>query len=308
MGVPVYGFSGYSGAGKTTLIEKLVASLKAKGLRTAVVKHDRHDFEVDRPGKDSWRFTRAGADISLITSETKSALVEQRALSLPQALSRIRDVDLILVEGWKFENFPQIGLCRKAAGKGFPKAVGAYAAVVTDREDIPPGIPRFSFDDIEGLTAFLLEQKPDFTRFHAREQAKMADAGEKPPARRPAAAARVLVNGGTLRLLRTGSMKKGDGLTLAQIAGIMGAGRAPDAIPMCRPGLSEGVELAITLSEERKSVEIVAAASRGGSAGAEMEVLSAASAAALAVYDMCRAVQDGLVITDVRLLGRAGSA
>lgn len=155
---PVYGFSGYSGSGKTTLIEKLTAALKAKGLRLAVVKHDGHDFDADCPGKDSWRFTRAGADVSLITSKTKTLLVERRALPLSQALSRIRDVDLILVEGWKFENFPQIGVCRKAAGKGFPKAVGEYAAVVTDREDIPPEVPKFSFDDIEGLAVFLLEQ------------------------------------------------------------------------------------------------------------------------------------------------------
>lgn len=165
---PVYGFSGYSGSGKTTLIEKLVAALKAKGLRLAVIKHDSHDFDIDCPGKDSWRFTRAGADISLITSPTKSALVERRALSVSQAISRIRDVDLILVEGWKFESFPQIGLCRKAAGKGFPKAVGEYAAVVTDREDIPPDIPKFSFDDIEGLTMFLLEQS-GFSAFAERD-------------------------------------------------------------------------------------------------------------------------------------------
>lgn len=163
--IPVIGFSGYSGAGKTTLIEKLVASLKDKGLRVAVVKHDGHDFDADYPGRDSWRFTQAGAEISLIISGSKTALVERRALSLPQALSMIRDVDLVLAEGWKYGDFPQIGLCREATGKGFPKAAEDYVAVVTDREDVPPQISRFSFNDISELTAFLLERKADFAHF-----------------------------------------------------------------------------------------------------------------------------------------------
>ena len=304
--VPIFGFSGYSGVGKTTLIEKLVVSLKDKGLRVAVVKHDGHDFDIDHPGKDSWRFTQAGADISLITSNTKTALVEQRNLSLPQVLSMVRDVDLVLVEGWKKGDFPQIGLCRRAVGKDFPRAVEDYVAVVTDREDISD-IPRFSFDDIEELTAFMLERKADFTHFNAQGRAKMVDVGAKPvTCRTAAAAARVLVSEETFRLIRTGGMKKGDVLTVAQIAGIMGAKRTPDFIPMCHPIPLDGVDLTLTLDETRKSVEIVATVSCSGHTGVEMEALTAASTAALTVYDMCKAVQKDMVITDVRLLDKAG--
>ena len=305
--IPVFGFSGYSGVGKTTLIEKLVENLKAKDFRVAVVKHDGHDFDIDRPGKDSWRFTRAGADISLITSGGRTALAERRPSSLPQALSLIRDVDLVLVEGWKHGDFPQIGLCRKATEKDFPRSVEDYVAVVTDREDIPPQIPRFSFDDIEELAAFMLEKKADFTHFNSEGRARMVDVGDKPRTRRTAAAAaRVLVSEETFRLIRTGGVKKGDVLTVAQIAGIMGAKRTPDLIPMCHPILLDGVDLSLTLDEVRRSVEIVATVSCGGSTGVEMEALTAASVAALTVYDMCKAVQKDMVITDVRLLDKTG--
>ena len=75
MNIPVIGFAAYSGTGKTTLIEKLLRRLKEKGFRVAVIKHDAHDFDIDREGKDSWRFTQAGADIMLISSEKKTAVI-----------------------------------------------------------------------------------------------------------------------------------------------------------------------------------------------------------------------------------------
>ena len=87
MDIPVIGFSAYSGTGKTTLIEKLVACFKADGLRVAVIKHDAHDFEIDKEGKDSWRFAKAGADITLISSASKTAIIEQRPRSFEQNLS-----------------------------------------------------------------------------------------------------------------------------------------------------------------------------------------------------------------------------
>ena len=73
--IPAIGFAAYSGTGKTTLIEKLVMTLKAQGCRIAVIKHDAHRFEIDREGKDSWRFTRAGADITLLSSPEKTAII-----------------------------------------------------------------------------------------------------------------------------------------------------------------------------------------------------------------------------------------
>lgn len=147
----------------------------------------------------------------------------------------------------------------------------------------------------------------DFTHFNDQGRAKMVDVGEKPVSRRTAAAAgRVLVNDHTFSLIKSGGMKKGDVLTVAQIAGVMGAKRAPDLIPMCHPILMDGINLELSLEEERKSVEIRATVSCDGRTGVEMEALTAVSAAALTVYDMCKAVQKDMVITDIRLLSKTG--
>ena len=151
------------------------------------------------------------------------------------------------------------------------------------------------------------ENNTDFTHFNLQGRAKMVDVGDKPLTRRTAAAAaRVLVNEETFQLIRTGGMKKGDVLTVSHIAGIIGAKHTPDLIPMCHPILLDGVDLSLTLDEERRSVEITAAVSCSGSTGVEMEALTAVSAAALTVYDMCKAVQKDMVVTDIRLLDKTG--
>lgn len=147
----------------------------------------------------------------------------------------------------------------------------------------------------------------DFTHFNDQGRARMVDVGEKDPSRRVAiAAARVLLNRDTFRLIQSGGVKKGDVLTVAQIAGVMGAKRTPDLIPMCHPVLVDGIDLSLALDEERCSVEITAKVSCDGRTGVEMEALTAASVAALTVYDMCKAVQRDMVITDVRLLSKSG--
>ena len=147
----------------------------------------------------------------------------------------------------------------------------------------------------------------DFTHFNEQGRAKMVDVGEKPISQRVAvAAARVLVNEKTFSLIRSGGMKKGDVLTVAQIAGVMGAKRTPDIIPMCHPILMDGINLELSLDESRLSVEIKAEVRCDGRTGVEMEALSAVSIAALTVYDMCKAVQKDMVITDIRLISKTG--
>ena len=148
---------------------------------------------------------------------------------------------------------------------------------------------------------------PDFTHFNDQGRAKMVDVGEKPVSTRTAVAAgRVLVNEQTLALIKSGGMKKGDVLTVAQIAGVMGAKRTPDIIPMCHPILLSGIDLKLWLDEERRSVEIEVSVSCDGRTGVEMEALTAVSTAALTVYDMCKAVQKDMCITDIRLLHKTG--
>lgn len=304
--IPIIGFAAWSGTGKTTLIERLIPVLKSRGLRLGVVKHDGHTFDIDRPEKDSWRYTQAGAEVSLISSREQTALVERRALDFEAILSRVRDVDLILVEGWKDGPFPKIGLSRAATGKGLPGPADAYIALVTD-QDISCPCPRFGFDDIEEIADFMVKNMEDFTHFDAQGRARMVHVEEKPDTCRTAvAAARVLVSRTTFDLIRSGGVKKGDVLTVAQIAGIMGAKRTADLIPMCHPILLHGVDLDLRLNQEDCCVDIRARVTCEGKTGVEMEALTAAGTAALTIYDMCKAVQRDMVITDLHLVEKTG--
>ena len=152
-----------------------------------------------------------------------------------------------------------------------------------------------------------MQNMEDFTHFNEQGRAKMVDVGEKDPSRRTAIAkASVLVSSETFGLIKSGGMKKGDVLTVAQIAGIMGAKKTPHIIPMCHPVQVDGIDMRLSLDEEKHSVEIEAEVSCDGRTGVEMEALTAASVAALTVYDMCKAVQKDIVITDVCLLKKTG--
>lgn len=149
----------------------------------------------------------------------------------------------------------------------------------------------------------------DFTHFDGHGNARMVDVSPKAETRREAVAAgEVRINEETYRLIRSGGCKKGDVLTVAQIAGIMGAKRTPELIPMCHPILISGVQVELRLEEAPCRVEIQATVSCTGQTGVEMEALTAVSAAALTVYDMCKAVQRDMVIDRIRLLHKSGGA
>ena len=148
----------------------------------------------------------------------------------------------------------------------------------------------------------MIENMNDFTHFNAQGRAKMVDVGEKDPSQRQAvAAAQVLVGRQTFERIRSGGMKKGDVLTVAQVAGIMGAEHTSDLIPMCHPGAGNGIDMGLWLG-----VEIRATVSCSGRTGVEMEALTAVSTAALTVYDMCKAIQKDIVISNIRLLRKTG--
>ena len=147
----------------------------------------------------------------------------------------------------------------------------------------------------------------DFSHFNESGRARMVDVSEKSDTVRTAVAAgRVKVNAETFRLIKTGGMKKGDVLGTAQIAGIMGAKKTPDIIPMCHPIAISGVDIEFELNEKGLCVEITATAKCTGATGVEMEALTAVSVAALTVYDMCKAVQKDMEICDIRLLRKTG--
>ena len=147
----------------------------------------------------------------------------------------------------------------------------------------------------------------DFTHFNENGRAKMVDVSEKSETSRTAVAAgRVRMNRETFELVKSGGMKKGDVLGAAQIAGIMAAKRTPDLIPMCHTLLLSGVDMTLDLNDADCTVEITATVRCQGVTGVEMEALTAVSVAALTVYDMCKAVQKDMEITDIRLLSKSG--
>ena len=117
----VFGFAGYSGSGKTTLIEKLIPIFKSRGLRVSLVKHAHHEFDVDQPGKDSYRHRQAGCSEVLVTSSQRWALMhelrDEAELSLQQALKQLSPCDLVLVEGFKKESMAKLEVYRAVVGK-----------------------------------------------------------------------------------------------------------------------------------------------------------------------------------------------
>lgn len=148
---------------------------------------------------------------------------------------------------------------------------------------------------------------PDFSHFNDYGHAKMVDVSAKNDTVRTAiATGRVRVNAETFELIKTGGVKKGDVLGTAQIAGIMGAKKTPDIIPMCHPIMLSGVDIEFTMNEELCSVDILATSKCTGATGVEMEALTAVTVACLTVYDMCKAVQKDMQITDIRLLRKTG--
>ena len=147
----------------------------------------------------------------------------------------------------------------------------------------------------------------DFSHFNEKGRAYMVDvSGKTETARVAVAAGRVRMAPGTLALVKSGGMTKGDVLGTAQIAGIMAAKRTSELIPLCHPLPLTGIDLDFTLNEAESAVEITAAVKCAGVTGVEMEALTAVTAAALTVYDMCKAVQKDMVISDVRLLRKSG--
>ena len=145
---------GWSGSGKTTFLEKLIPVLTGRGLRVAVVKHDGHGFEIDRPGKDTWRFTQAGAAATAISGPNGWAVMSQGDIALGDLLRKLPPADLVLVEGHKLSPLPKLQVFRAAAGKPFIDGDSAIFAVATD-DDPPTDLPRLGLDDPEAASDLL---------------------------------------------------------------------------------------------------------------------------------------------------------
>jgi len=146
--VPILGFAAFSGTGKTTLLTKLIPLLKNHGLRVALIKHSHHNFEIDKPGKDSYRLREAGATpVMLVSSHRRAIITEFDSIIEPKLDDQLKtldqsNLDLILVEGFKAEVFPKIELHRPSLGKPliFPDDP-SIIAIATDGMDLALSSP-----------------------------------------------------------------------------------------------------------------------------------------------------------------------
>lgn len=156
---PVISVVGCSDAGKTTLLEKLIPELRRRGLKVAVIKHDVHGFDLDVPGKDTWRLGRAGADVVAISSPDKVAIIErvEAELSLNTLAERLAGVDLILTEGYKRGNKPKIEVHRAELGRELLCGPEDNLLAVASDEPLEAGVPVFDLNDAPGLAAFICQ-------------------------------------------------------------------------------------------------------------------------------------------------------
>lgn len=163
MKIPVISIVAKSGTGKTTLLEKLIAELKRRGHRVGAIKHDAHKFEIDHPGKDSWRLTQAGADTMVVCSATKTAMVKQYpAAEEPSVLSIVAtccaDMDIVLTEGFKRSNFPKIEVHRKERSDVLlcrgDEHDATLIAVASDQK-WTLDVPAYDLNDVHGICSLL---------------------------------------------------------------------------------------------------------------------------------------------------------
>jgi cyclic pyranopterin phosphate synthase len=146
-----------------------------------------------------------------------------------------------------------------------------------------------------------------FTHFDAQGNAQMVDVSAKDISERIATAkGSVIVEPATMKLILERGLKKGDVLAVAQLAGIMGAKKTPDLIPLCHPLALSSVKVELECDPDRQAIDIVATCKVKGRTGVEIEAMTAVSVAALTVYDMCKAVDRGMRITDIRLTHKSG--
>ena len=170
-GTPIVSIVGFSGSGKTTLLEKLIRELATRGYRVGTVKHDVHGFEMDKPGKDSWRHKQAGAVATIISSPRQIGMVMDVDHDLhPDELKRFfSNVDIVFTEGYKEGDKPKVEIFRAGLrDEPLCKDDNHLIALVTDTT-VELRVPHFSLDDVKGLGDFLVSRfdiKPEKTFTH----------------------------------------------------------------------------------------------------------------------------------------------
>jgi molybdopterin-guanine dinucleotide biosynthesis protein B len=161
MTAPVFGIVGWKNSGKTTLMSRLIAELAARGIRVTAVKHAHHAFDIDHPGRDSYKFRESGArEVAVVSANRVAIMRELRGEDEPgldEILTRLEGPELILIEGFKAHDHAKIEARRKDAVQSDPLA-GAIPGVVAVASDYPTetnGLPLFKLDDISAIADFI---------------------------------------------------------------------------------------------------------------------------------------------------------
>jgi molybdopterin-guanine dinucleotide biosynthesis protein B len=155
----IFGIAGYSGSGKTTLIERLVPEFTRRGLRVSLIKHAHHSFDVDHPGKDSYRHRHAGCSEVLVTSGVRWALMHELRggpeATLQELIKRITPCDLLLIEGFKREPIPKLEVYRAALGEPLLSPDDHNIVAIANDQRIGTKLPQFDLDDVEAIASFI---------------------------------------------------------------------------------------------------------------------------------------------------------
>jgi len=160
MSMKIFGFAGWSGSGKTTLIERLIPLFVQRGLKVSLIKHAHHTFDVDQPGKDSYRHRHAGCTEVLVTSSRRWALVhELRGAPEPgfaELIDRISPCDLLLVEGFKREKLPKLEVYRASVGESLLHPQDPDIVAVASDQRVETQLPLFDLNDAPAIAGFIL--------------------------------------------------------------------------------------------------------------------------------------------------------
>lgn len=157
----VFGFAGWSGSGKTTLIEQLIPRFVLHGLSVSLIKHAHHQFDIDHPGKDSYRHRHAGCTEVMVTSDVRWALMHEMRNSpehtLEQHIARMAPVDLLLVEGWKRQPMPKLEVYREGNRKPLLFPGDEHIIAVASDVVVETTLPRFGIEDYDRIVRFVLD-------------------------------------------------------------------------------------------------------------------------------------------------------
>jgi molybdopterin-guanine dinucleotide biosynthesis protein B len=157
----IIGIAGYSGSGKTTLIEKLIPVLVREGVRVSLIKHAHHEFDVDQPGKDSWRHRHAGCSEVLVSSSKRWALMHElrgaEEPALQEQLKHLSPCDLVIVEGYKSEPIPKVEVHRRAGHTPLLYPEDPNVVAIASDEPLDTKLPQLDVDDAEAVARFILQ-------------------------------------------------------------------------------------------------------------------------------------------------------